>query len=61
MTKEQKENCKKDLIKSLKLKIADKKALIETEREIQKNAIEQMLEEVEMLELQRDALEGHKL
>mgnify|MGYP001616146910 CR=1 FL=1 len=61
MTKEQKENCKKDLIKSLKLKIADKKALIETELEIQKNSITQMLEEVEILELQRDALETHKL
>ena len=61
MTPEKKENCKKDLIKSLKLKIADKKAIIETEREIQKNAIAQLLEEVELLELQRDALEAHKL
>ena len=61
MTKEQKENCKKDLIKSLKLKISDKKAIIESEREIQKNAIAQMFEEVELLELQRDALEAHKL
>ena len=61
MTKEQKENCKKELVKSLKLKIADKKALIETEREIQKNSITQMLEEVELLELQRDALEVHNL
>ena len=61
MTKEQQENCKKDLIKSLKLKIADKKALIETELEIQKNSITQMLEEVELLELQRDALEVHNL
>ena len=61
MNKEQKENCKKELVKSLKLKIADKKALIETEREIQKNSITQMLEEVELLELQRDALEVHNL
>ena len=61
MTKEQKENCKKDLIVALKLKIADKKAIIESEREIQKNAIAQMLEEVEILELQKDALEAHKL
>ena len=57
MTPEQKENCKKDLIKSIKLKIADKKAIIESEREIQKNALAQMLEEVEILELQKDALE----
>ena len=57
MTPEKKENCKKELIKSLKLKIADKKALIESERKIQNNAIAQMLEEVELLELQKDALE----